>query len=106
MQRPEDVLNVGDKIKAKVINIDSNDRKIGLSIREMERDADQAAHAKYGTSGDTGSVSIGDVVGDAVPASLLRQGKDISEAANEMLSEGSESEGGEAVAEDSDTTES
>jgi small subunit ribosomal protein S1 len=95
VQRPEDVLNVGDKIKAKVINIDSNDRKIGLSIREMERDADQAAQAKYGSSGDGGSVSIGDVVGDSVPASLLQQGKDLSEAANEMMSE----ESGEPAAE-------
>ncbi len=87
VQRPEDVLNVGDTIKAKVINIDTNDRKIGLSIREMDRDTDKAAQAQYGSSGDSSSVSIGDVVGDSVPASLLRQGADIAAAANEMLAE-------------------
>ena len=89
VQRPEDVLNVGDVVKAKVINVDTNDRKIGLSIKEMERDADVAAQREYGTSGDTGSVSIGDVVGDAVPKSLLQQGGDITEAANEMMTEAS-----------------
>ncbi len=85
VQRPEDVLNVGDTIKAKVINIDTNDRKIGLSIRELERDSDAAAQAQYGSSGDGSSVSIGDVVGDSVPASLLKQGADIAAAANEMM---------------------
>jgi len=86
VQRPEDVLNVGDTIKAKVINIDTNDRKIGLSIRELDRDSDAAAQAQYGSSGDGSSVSIGDVVGNAVPASLL-QGTDIAAAANEMMAE-------------------
>ena len=86
VQKPEDILSVGDKVNAKVISIDPVERKIGLSIREFHRDQDTTAQAQYGTSGE-GSVSIGEVVGNAVPKSLLRAGQSISEAANQLMAE-------------------
>ncbi|GMV94960.1 MAG: hypothetical protein AMXMBFR82_47380 [Candidatus Hydrogenedentota bacterium] len=87
VQKPEEVLSVGDKVMAKVISIDSNERKIGLSLREYQRDIDGEAQAEYGMSGSRESVSIGDVVGDAMPKSLLQGGGDPAAAANEMMSE-------------------
>lgn len=87
VQKPEEVLSVGDKVMAKVISIDSNERKIGLSLREYQHDIDGQAQAEYGMSGSRESVSIGDVVGDAMPKSLLRGGQDPGVAANEMMSE-------------------
>ncbi|GMW01866.1 MAG: 30S ribosomal protein S1, partial [Candidatus Hydrogenedentota bacterium] len=67
--------------------VDPNERKIGLSIREYQLDSDRQAQANYGTSGDSTSVSIGDVVGGSVPKSLLAEGGDPTNAANEMLAE-------------------
>ncbi len=87
VQKPEEVLSVGDKVMSKVISIDSNERKIGLSLREYQRDIDGEAQAEYGSSGSKESVSIGDVVGDAVPRSLLEGGQDPGIAANAMMSE-------------------
>ncbi|MBI4558447.1 MAG: 30S ribosomal protein S1 [Candidatus Hydrogenedentes bacterium] len=97
VQKPEEVVSVGDKVVAKVISIDPSERKIGLSIREYQRDLDAQAQAQYAQSG-SGSVSIGDVVGDSVPRSLLQEGKSFSDAANEMMQQmGGESSDGTAA---------
>lgn len=66
VQKPEEVLSVGDKVWAKVISVDSNERKIGLSLREYQKDLDSAAQAEYGSSGSKENVSLGDVVGEAL----------------------------------------
>lgn len=89
VQKPEEVLSVGDKVSAKVISIDASERKIGLSIREYHRDKERENQQDYGqgsasTSSDRG-VSIADAVGGAVPKSLLQAGRTLSDAANEMM---------------------
>ena len=86
VQKPEEVLAVGDKVMAKVISIDPVERKIGLSMREYQHDKEQNIHSSYASSG-SGTVSIGDVIGDAVPKSLLLGGQDPTEAASEMMAE-------------------
>jgi len=66
VQKPEEVLSVGDKVWAKVISIDSNERKIGLSLREYQRDQEAAITAGYASSGSKENVSLGDVMGAAL----------------------------------------
>lgn len=85
VQKPEDVLAVGDKVMAKVIGIDPVERKIALSIREYNRDLDSQAQAQYGKSGEEQRVSVGDVVGDALPRSMLQAGRSLADAANELM---------------------
>lgn len=87
VQRPEEVLAVGDKVWAKVISIEQQDRKIGLSIRGYSGDKGREAQASYSVSGASGSVSIGDVLGDSLPKSLLQGGADPTQAANDMMAE-------------------
>ena len=82
--KPEDVLAVGDKVSAKVIGIDPIERKIALSIREYQRDLDIQAQAQYGQTG-ADRVSVGDVVGDAIPRSMLQAGRSLADAANELM---------------------
>lgn len=36
INKPEDVLNLGDEIKAKILEVNKEDKKIGLSIREVD----------------------------------------------------------------------
>jgi len=66
IQKPEQVLSVGDKVTAKVISIDKEERKIGLSIKEYERDLERGTESDYvageegarpAASGSSGSVT-------------------------------------------------
>ncbi len=62
-QRP-DRFAVGEKVDAKVTNVDKNSRKITLSIKAREVDEDKQAMAQFGSS-DSGA-SLGDILGAAM----------------------------------------
>ena len=56
-QKPEDVLEIGQKVKARVIAIDNAERKIGLSIRAYEKNEATKLQAEHGVSGGNGGES-------------------------------------------------
>jgi small subunit ribosomal protein S1 len=85
VQKPEDVLNVGDKVTARVISIDPVERKIGLSIRAFKENEEVKLREEFGKSGSDTPVSVRDAVGDTVPASLLSAGGTLADAANELM---------------------
>ena len=85
VQKPEDVLAVGDKVNAKVISIDPVERKIGLSIREYQRDQDMAAQREYAEGQEDEAISIGERLVGAVPKSMLQAGRSFTDVANEMI---------------------
>ncbi|MBB4267528.1 30S ribosomal protein S1 [Roseospira visakhapatnamensis] len=62
-QRPERFA-VGEKVDAKITNIDKANRRIGLSIKAREVDEEKQAMADYG-SADSGA-SLGDILGAAL----------------------------------------
>jgi small subunit ribosomal protein S1 len=62
-QRPERFA-VGEKVDAKVTNIDKANRRIGLSIKAREMDEEKQAMADYGST-DSGA-SLGDILGAAL----------------------------------------
>jgi len=62
-QRPER-FSVGDKIDARVTNIDKASRKLGLSIKAREIAEEKEAVEQYGSS-DSGA-SLGDILGAAL----------------------------------------
>ena len=62
-QRP-DRFSVGDKIDARVTNIDSKTRKLGLSIKAREIAEEKQAVEQFGSS-DSGA-SLGDILGAAL----------------------------------------
>jgi len=62
-QRPER-FNVGDKVDARVTNIDSKTRKLGLSIKAREIAEEKEAVEQYGST-DAGA-SLGDILGAAL----------------------------------------
>ncbi|MDR2724201.1 MAG: 30S ribosomal protein S1 [Holosporaceae bacterium] len=55
---------VGEKVDAKVIAIDKNGRRVGLSIKALEIDEEEQVMAEYGSS-DSGA-SLGDILGMAI----------------------------------------
>ncbi len=62
-QRPER-FQVGDKVDARVTNIDAKTRRLGLSIKAREIAEEKEAVAQYGSS-DSGA-SLGDILGAAL----------------------------------------
>ena len=62
-QRP-DRFAVGEKVDAKIIQIDRANRKITLSIKAREADEERQAMAEYGST-DSGA-SLGDILGAAL----------------------------------------
>ncbi|MFY8091870.1 MAG: 30S ribosomal protein S1 [Niveispirillum sp.] len=62
-QRP-DRFAVGEKVDAKVTQIDRGSRKIGLSIKAKEVEEEKSAMAEFGSS-DSGA-SLGDILGAAL----------------------------------------
>ncbi|NIA14587.1 MAG: 30S ribosomal protein S1 [Nitrospiraceae bacterium] len=86
IQKPEDVLAVGDKLTAKIIGVDPVERKIALSIREYQRDQDAQAQTNFGTSGDESRVSVSEMLSEAsVPRSMFQAGRSLADAANELM---------------------
>ncbi|MEM7459869.1 MAG: S1 RNA-binding domain-containing protein, partial [Pseudomonadota bacterium] len=78
-QRPERFA-VGDKIDAKVTQVDKSSRRIGVSIKALEISEEQEAVAQYG-SADSGA-SLGDILGAA-----LASGDGEEAAADEPVAE-------------------
>ena len=62
-QRPER-FNVGDKVDARVTNVDTKTRRLGLSIKAREIAEEKEAIDQYGSS-DSGA-SLGDILGAAL----------------------------------------
>ncbi|MEM6535492.1 MAG: S1 RNA-binding domain-containing protein, partial [Pseudomonadota bacterium] len=65
-QRPERFA-VGDKIDAKVTQVDKSSRRVSVSIKALEISEEQEAVAQYG-SADSGA-SLGDILGAALATS-------------------------------------
>jgi small subunit ribosomal protein S1 len=65
-QRPER-FSVGDKVDARVTNIDRSSRRLGLSIKAREIAEEKEAIEQYGSS-DSGA-SLGDILGAALKGS-------------------------------------
>lgn len=75
VEKPEDVVSVGDEVQVKVLRVRVPERRISLSIKQAFEKAAEEEPRGYSPSEDTRkSVTIGDVVGD-----LLEIGKEKGE---------------------------
>lgn len=63
VKSPADVLNVGDKVNVKVMTIDKEGQKIGLSIKETTENEEAVELAKYATD-EEATTSLKNVFGD------------------------------------------
>jgi small subunit ribosomal protein S1 len=70
IDKPSDVLKVGDKVRAEILSIEPKERRIGLSIKQLGRTEERADYASYvGERGKKGT-SMGDLLGDKLKAAL------------------------------------
>ncbi|HCF50135.1 MAG TPA: 4-hydroxy-3-methylbut-2-enyl diphosphate reductase [Syntrophomonas sp.] len=47
VEKPEDVVKAGDRVMVKIISIDPNEKRIGLSVKEAKNELDQADVDQY-----------------------------------------------------------
>ncbi len=76
-QRP-DRFAVGEKVDAKVTNIDSVNRRLSLSIKALEIEDEKQAMADFGSS-DSGA-SLGDILGPAIKGRQEQEENESSDA--------------------------
>ena len=84
VQKPEEVLKIGDRMTARIISVDPSERKIGLSIRAYKMGIETENQAQYSQSGDDSPASIGDAVGANLQKSLTRASGTFGDAAEEL----------------------
>ncbi len=63
VEKIEDIVKPGDVLRAEVISLDREARKIGLSAKTVAFKGDREESAQYGKSGSA-KTSLGDVFGD------------------------------------------
>ena len=63
INKPEEALEIGQEVQAKIVTIDKEAKKIGLSLKELEAAKVDEEISEFMTSGDD-KVTLGDVLGN------------------------------------------
>ncbi|MCA1320765.1 30S ribosomal protein S1 [Bacillus tianshenii] len=61
---PHEVLSEGEKVQVKVLDINENEQRISLSIRELEEPEPQEDYSQYSHSEESGGFQLGEMIGD------------------------------------------
>ncbi|MFE7062445.1 30S ribosomal protein S1 [Sutcliffiella sp. NPDC057660] len=61
---PHEVLSEGEKVQVKVLDINVNEQRISLSIRELEEPEQEEDYSQYSHSDESGGFQLGDLIGD------------------------------------------
>jgi small subunit ribosomal protein S1 len=73
VDKVEDVVNIGDRIKVKIIEIKDDERKLRLSLRDAAEAVNKVEiqqHIEQSSEGD-GSITLGDIMGNALKEKLF-----------------------------------
>jgi small subunit ribosomal protein S1 len=62
VEKPSDVLRVGDKVSAVILHIDPQERRIGLSLKGMKEKVEKADIEKYISNQNPTSHSLGELI--------------------------------------------
>jgi len=110
VKTPSEKYNPGDPITAKVMNLNSNERRIGLSIKRLEMDDEQALLSEYVNNNKSVTSSFGEILRENLKEKLNEsENKDESldasadDSKDASAEETPEEEVQEAVAESDDT---
>lgn len=64
INKPEEVLTLGQEVEVKIINLDKENKKIGLSMTEVKENVDEAMEAFIQTEEEDTMTTLGDLAGD------------------------------------------
>lgn len=86
VKKPEEVVSVGQQVEAKVMDIRPEERRITLSIRQTEEEADKKEYDSYQANTSSGRMTLGDLVGDKLQAFVSELGKEETPQAESVVS--------------------
>jgi len=64
VEKPTEFLNIGQEIDMKIIKLNLQEKKIGLSLKAIKEDEPRLELTSYMASSDSGSASVGDRLGE------------------------------------------
>jgi len=73
VEKPSEILKVGDTVSAMILHIDPNERRIGLSLKALEEKKEKADLEKYISNQEPPSSSLGELIQDE----MERQGGEL-----------------------------
>jgi small subunit ribosomal protein S1 len=97
VQNPSDVVSVGETVSAMVINVDSKERKIGLSIRGLKERDEKEEVERYMAAQESPTPSLGRLIQEEMAKKARKE-----EQEKEGELEGSPGEGDEPSPEQGD----
>jgi small subunit ribosomal protein S1 len=71
IEKPADILKVGDKVRAEILSIEPKERRIGLSIKQLGRSEERANYESY-VGERSKKNSLGDLLGDKLKGVLKK----------------------------------
>jgi small subunit ribosomal protein S1 len=72
VEKPADIVKLGDKVRAEILSIEPKERRISLSIKQLNRSEERANYEGYmGDKGKKGT-SMGDLLGDKLKGALKK----------------------------------
>jgi small subunit ribosomal protein S1 len=110
---PQDVVNLGDELEVKILRVDNDSRKIGLSLRRVQWAAEEQQKKKDYVHGESESAPFqpiqprrGGLDGTLMPDSVIvssgpiRQPEDSSDQTKDASTESGQDDSGDSQAED------
>lgn len=79
IEKPSDILKVGDKVRAEILSIEPKERRIGLSIKQLGRTEERANYDSY-VGERSKKTSMGDLLGEKLKGALKPDSKEEDEA--------------------------
>ncbi|CDO02021.1 30S ribosomal protein S1 [Oceanobacillus picturae] len=61
---PQEVLEVGQKVNVKILDVNENEERISLSIKELEQEQAEKEYKQYAKDEDQSGFQLGDFIGD------------------------------------------
>ncbi|MGM8211633.1 30S ribosomal protein S1 [Virgibacillus sp. W0430] len=61
---PHEVLEEGQKVQVKVLDVNESEKRISLSIRELEQEQEEEQYKQYTKEDDQSSFQLSDIIGD------------------------------------------
>ncbi|RPF55757.1 30S ribosomal protein S1 [Aquisalibacillus elongatus] len=61
---PQEVLEIGQKVNVKVLDLNESEKRISLSIKEAQEEQDNVELQKYKKEDDDNGFQLGDIIGD------------------------------------------
>ena len=85
VENPSDVVKVGEAVSAMVINVDPEDRKIGLSVKGLKEKDEKEEIERYMAGQESATASLGRLIQDEMEKKAKKEEQDKEKKAEESI---------------------